>query len=791
MGRSIQYLGKILQTEEIENGYKLKMENGAGRIQYYQPNILRVQLSNGQIEDGHSYAVVQKKEAGLALSRSQGNTIKISSQVFQTEINPLNACIRFSTPDGQIISEDGMPASWVGTELCCYKVLQEDEKFLGLGEKTGPLNRRGHAYTNWNTDKFGYAVDEDPLYLTAPFYIGIHSGLVYGIFFDNTYRTTFNFGASTERFSWFSADDGELNYYFIYGESVGEIIEHYSWLTGRMPLPPKWSLGFQQCRYSYYPEQEIYQLADTFRAKDIPCDVLYLDIHYMQDYKAFTFNQERFPNPKRMIEDIRQQGFKTAVILDPGIKVEEGYEPYDSGIEQDVFVKYPDEVRYIGEVWPGESHFPDFTAPRVRNWWGSLMPFYTDLGVKGFWNDMNEPAAWGQCLPNTIGFDYEGEGAVHRQARNVYGMQMSRSTAEGLKTNLPQERPFVLTRAGYSGIQRYSAVWTGDNVSSDEHLMLGTRLINSLGLTGIPYCGNDVGGFVGEASPELYARWISVGAFQPFFRAHSVVNSRDAEPWSFGEEVEQIARNYIKLRYQLLPYFYSLFHEASITGLPINRSLAFDYPHDERTYQYEHQFMLGDNLMIAAVESNKDFVKVWLPEGFWYNFWTGELIEGNQEIIVDCPIWKLPVFAKAGAILPTREAVPHLDGDYKVLHLHLYAGAENTFLFYQDDGISYEYQEGNFQLRKIELGLDVIRIDSALGDFQSKIKNIKLHFHGIMPDHVLFEGKQIELQTEDFRFLPPVESIDTFSKNQGEEMVNKGIKTLEIPYSQNEIRIQW
>lgn len=791
MGKSVCNLGKLKEVKAVANAVALELEQGFGRIQYYHPNIARVEFSNQPLLDEHSYAVIQEPQKGLGLEIKDQKNLELHSNRFKTVIDKKNAQISFQRLDNQVINEDGMDMSWVGTEFCCYKKLQEGERFIGLGEKTGSLDRRGQAYTNWNTDKFGYAVDEDPLYLSTPFYIGIHSGLVYGIFLDNSHKSTFNFGASTERFSWFSADDGDLNYYFIYGETVGEVVEHYSWLTGRMPLPPKWSLGFQQCRYSYYPEQEIYQLADTFRAKDIPCDVLYLDIHYMQDYKAFTFDQERFPNPAKMIADIRKEGFKTAVILDPGIKVEKGYEAYDTGIKEDVFVQYPDGVRYIGEVWPGESHFPDFTAAKVRRWWGSLMPFYTDLGVKGFWNDMNEPAAWGQCLPNTIGFSYEGAGALHRQARNVYGMQMARSTAEGLQTNLPEERPFVLTRAGFCGIQRYSAVWTGDNVSSDEHLMLGTRLINSLGLTGIPFCGNDVGGFVGEASPALYARWISVGAFQPFFRAHSVVNSRDAEPWSFGEEVEQIARNYVKLRYQLLPYFYSLFHEASIDGLPVNRSLAFDYPHEAKTYEYEHQFMLGDNLLIAAVESTKDFVKVWLPAGFWYNFWTGELIEGNQEIVVDCPIWKLPVFAKAGAILPMREAVPHLDEDYEVLNLHLYAGAENSFIFYQDDGNSYEYQQGELQLRKIDLGLNSLRIDAAMGDFDSKIQKIKLYFHGVMPGMVNFEGKQHQLQTEDFRFVEAVQSIDTFSSNQGEEMINTDLKTIEIPYSTDEILIQW
>ena len=289
-----------------------------------------------------------------------------------------------------------------------------------------------------------------------------------------------------------------------------------------------------------------------------------------------------FPNPKALIEGLRAKGFHVVIIVDPGVKVEEGYEPYEDGLAQDVFVKYPDGENFTGEVWPGWCHFPDFTNPRVREWWGDKFKELVDVGIDGFWNDMNEFATWGNRLPDLMEFDHDGERSTVKRARNIYGLQMSRSTYEGTSKLLNGERPFILTRASFAGAQRYSAVWTGDNEASEDHMLLGTRIVNSLGLSGVAFCGPDVGGFAGATYGDLFARWISIGAFTPFFRAHTFVNTNYSEPWAFGEEVEEISRNYINIRYRLMPYIYSSMYEASQTGIPLNRSLAMDYAgHDE------------------------------------------------------------------------------------------------------------------------------------------------------------------------------------------------------------------
>ncbi|RYY14754.1 MAG: hypothetical protein EOO04_29725, partial [Chitinophagaceae bacterium] len=416
------------------------------------------------------------------------------------------------------------------------KKMQDDEHFVGLGEKTGNIDRKGSGFTNWNSDKYGYTIAEDPLYTTIPFYIGIHHGLNYGLFLDNTFQSDFNFGASNNRFSSFGARGGELNYYFIYHRRLADIINSYTYLTGKMPMPPLWSLGYQQNRYSYYPESEVMRIANTLREKRIPADGITLDIHYMDAYKLFTWNKDRFPDPLRMNTALNKIGFKTTVIVDPGIKVEKGAGAYERGIKDNVYLKYPDGQPYTGQVWPGWCNFPDFTSAKGRSWWHNEVKFFAESGVSGIWNDMNEIATWGQKMPDNVLFNYDGKNASHLGAHNVYGLQMARASYEGARKQF-KERPFILTRSGYSGLQRYSALWTGDNRAEEDHMIAGVRLMTSLGLSGVAFSGMDIGGFTGGATTSLYTKWIQLGAFTPYYRNHTALNSKAAEPWTFGEDV--------------------------------------------------------------------------------------------------------------------------------------------------------------------------------------------------------------------------------------------------------------
>ena len=575
-------LGQLISYKKNEQGIDIETSFGNLSIAFFDERIVQVWGHMSKRQEDFSYAVVGTP-INIEFSISDlPEKIQLTTSALKVTISKSPVRVQMTDLQDVLINEDdpGLGIQWINDQVSCYKKLQEGERFLGLGEKTGPLDKRGRGYINWNTDAYAYGTDTDPLYCTVPFYIGVHHAKTYGIFFDNSYRSVFNFGASNDRFASFSADSGEMRYYFIAGESVGEIVKSYTYLTGRTPLPPLWSLGYQQCRYSYYPDREVLRVAENFSERDLPADTIVLDIHYMDAYKIFTWDKKNFPDPKGLIDQLKKLGFHVVLMCDPGIKIEPGYETYDSGIKEDIFLKYPDGGLYSGQVWPGWCHFPDFTNPAAREWWATHFKEYVAIGAEGFWNDMNEIATWGNTLPDLIEFDLDGRKTTMREGRNLFGLMMARSTYEGTK-KLMNKRPFNLTRSGYAGIQRYAAVWTGDNVAYDAHMLAGVRLVNSMGLSGMAFTGYDIGGFVGNTDEKLFARWISIGAFSPFFRGHTMINTRDSEPWSFGEKVEEIARNYMKLRYRLMPYLYSLFFDAAKTGMHISRSLAFYFPFDE------------------------------------------------------------------------------------------------------------------------------------------------------------------------------------------------------------------
>ena len=796
-GKLTQRLGQLLSTETWSHGIIGSTDYGYFKITVMSDEIIRVHISLEDDFDRRSYAVVMNPaEVAFDVEEDDdGLTISTKKTVLRIESNPV--AFKFTTKDGKVINEDEVfGTSWSGERVTTYKKLQKGERFIGLGEKTGPLDKTGMGFENWNTDSFAYNDEQDPLYSTIPFYLGVHSGLVYGIFLDNSHKTHFNFGASNNRFSSFAADSGDMDYYFIHAETVSEIIRAYSDLTGYAEMPPLWSLGYQQCRYSYYPQEEVYSVARTFREKDIPADTIVFDIHYMDEYKIFSWDKERFPDPDKMISDVKDAGFEIVVMCDPGIKIEEGYEPYEDGVEKDVFIKYPDGEYYSGEVWPGWCHFPDFTNPKAREWWGDQLKAYTDLGIKGFWNDMNEIATWGQTLPELMEMDFDGEQSTIREGRNLFGQQMARSTYEGTKKRLGGKRPFNLTRSCYSGIQRYSALWTGDNVSDEGHMLLGVRLLNNLGLAGIPFTGYDVGGFAGNATEHMFARWIQIGAFSPFFRGHTMINSRDSEPWTYGEEVEEISRNYIKLRYKLMTYLYSSFYEAYTKAIPIVRSLAIDYPHDERTYdeKYHNQYFFGPSLLVAPIESYKDLLKVFLPgDGTYYELFTDKKYQAG-EVIAESPIQQLPVFVKESAIIPVT---PKIGNNTKELgdqmEIHIYKGdSRNTYTYYEDNGSTYDYQEGEFYTRQIEYDPDSgkIVLGQAEGGYPTKFKDLKVCLHGFTQDKVEVNGKEVALDSETYRFIQPISSFDPTGEEAAGHLKIDNLLSFEIGNDSSQLVIK-
>lgn len=790
-------LSKITNIQESNEHVILTTNNGKVKIQVYSPTIIRIQATKETTFTEISYAVVKKPSVNLfKLIKNEDNLVlKTDSCELVITSNPL----RFTLKDnsGTVLNEDesAFGTSWIGEEVTTYKKMQEDERFIGLGEKTGNLNRKGEGYTNWNTDFFAYPSNGDPLYATIPFYIGLHHQKSYGLFLDNTHKTHFNFGASNNRFSSFTAELGEMNYYLIANSTVEGIIKSYTELTGRMEMPSLWSIGFQQCRYSYYPDKEVISLAKTFREKKIPADVIYFDIHYMDQYKIFTWDNKRFPEPKKMLTELDGMGFKNVVIVDPGIKVENGYKAYEEGKSQNLFLKYPDGTNYTGQVWPGWCHFPDFTNPKTREWWGASFKGYVNDGIDGFWNDMNEPATWGQRFPDLVEANFEGKNTSHREWHNVYGMQMARSTFEGTKKLMNGKRPFILTRAAYSGIQRYSAIWTGDNRPEDDHMMAGVRLVNSLGLSGVANAGYDVGGFAGEASKELFSRWMQIGAFCPFFRSHKMIDAKDSEPWSYGEKVEEIVRNYISFRYKVMPYLYSTFYEATQNGMPVSRSLAINYTNDPLIYdwKYQNQYLFGQSILVAPVVSYKEINKVYLPEGEWYDLNTEKMYKGKQELYVETPMETLPVYIKGGAIIPMQSVVQSAkEMPFDTMYLHVYNGtANNTFTYYEDAGDGYEYSSGKYYKRNIIFNASSreITLTDVDGNYISKFKNIKLMLHGFNNPTFKVNESSVKSTNEIIEMIPGVSQFDPIGKSiEGKKST---VSSLNIKNTSTKILVSW
>jgi len=801
MNRLYASLGDVQNWHHSGHKVVLHLADAEVSIVRYTDSVIRVLMRHHDNDSPElPYAVCEQPDgAGFTSVNEADATLRLSTSAVNIAVNLRPCRIAWHAPDGGLLAADdqGLGMGRMGDTVLMHRAIHEGERFIGLGEKTGPIDRRGQAFTHWNTDHFGYPEQADPIYLSTPFFMSVMGGRVSGLFLNNSHRSTFNFGASNDRCAIIQAEGGLLDQFFIAGADPSSIISSYTWLTGRQPLPPKWSLGYQQCRYSYYPEAEVMTLAKTFRDKQIPADVIYLDIHHMKDYKVFTFDEDRFPDVWAMNDRLRQMGFRTVVIADPGIKREQGYAAFDSGTKEDVFVKWPDGAPWAGQVWPGWSHFPDFTKEKAREWWADQVSFYTQRGVSGIWNDMNEPASWGQCSPDSVEFDWDGSRTTHREAHNVYGMLMAGASRQGAEDSMDGERPFILTRAGFSGIQRHAAVWTGDNVSTDAHMLAGVRLVSNMGMAGIAFAGYDVGGFVGEATPELFARWVSIGAFSPLFRGHTMIGTRDSEPWSFGETTEAVARNYIGLRYRLLPTIYTAMWQATCTGMPLVRSLAMLWPHDSMVYRptYQDQYMFGDVLMVCPVESTRQLTRVYLPSGIWHDLHTDESYMGPAEVVVDCPIHRLPLFVKQGAPLLCQSAVQHTGQPHSgVLHIHVWFGAVGTARLYEDDGTTNACESGAFSVREVGYNCpdNLLTISAADGGYRSDFNRAKVVWHGfrdraVQTVHVA--GTTVQAKAATHRWTEPLPEFDPLGSAASDLAQN--VFEVEFDLGAEEVILKW
>ena len=719
-------------------------------VKLFSDKIIRFRYApHGKFQKDFSYAIVeslQPKSVNLSVYEDRLK-FDIMTEYLVLQISKKNLHVTVLDRQYTIINEDELGFHWQhyikkgGKINYCSKKIQDGETFYGLGDKPTELNLRGKRFENYGADTYGFKKDQDPIYKNIPFFMGLHHDIGYGIFFDNTFRTIFDFGKEQFDVNSFWARGGEMNYYFIYGPELMNVMEQYSWLTGTPELPPMWALGYHQCKWSYTPEKQVREITNEFRERKIPCDVIYLDIDYMDGFRCFTWDKKTFPKPSKLLGDLAEKGFKTVVIIDPGIKIDPDYWVYQEGVKNDYFCKRADGELMEGDVWPGTCHFPDYTNPDVRRWWAGLFEELIRQGVRGVWNDMNEPAVFEiGTFPEDVRHNYEGHPCSHRKAHNIYGMQMARSTFEGVKKFLYPNRPFVITRSCYAGSQRHSSVWTGDNIASWEHMWIANIQVQRLGMSGMAFAGSDIGGFIGNPDGELYVRWLQMAAFHPFCRTHSAGNDVGAEPqepWSFGSKYEFIARKYIQLRYQLLPYIYTSFWQLSQYGIPVVRPLVMTDQKDMESLYRTDQYMFGDRIMVCPVNlPGADTRLVYLPKGKWFNFWNDEQEQGGKEIEADAPIDKMPLYIKEGSVIPHYPKMQYVDEfpvEELILHIYYTKSLQVSHL-YEDAGDYYGYRNGQFNLKKFVVThrRGVLKIfQTVSGNFEPTYAHYKIVIHGL------------------------------------------------------------
>jgi alpha-glucosidase len=562
----------------------------------------------------------------------------------------------------------------------------------GTGEVAGTLLRNDTSINLWNTDNFAYKPGAPQLYQSHPWVLGVRpDGSAFGFLADSTWRAALSLHSSIE----FTSDGPAFPLILIDRPSPQAVLQTLAQLIGTTPLPPRWALGYQQSRWSYTSQDRVKQVALEFRSRNIPCDVIWMDIDYMDGYRDFTFNPKTFPDPKALNDFLHQNDFHSVWMIDPGIKAQPGYSVYDSGTARKVWVKTAAGTVYRGDVWPGDCTFPDFTSPDVRAWWGGLYKDFLATGIDGVWNDMNEPAV--QNSPTkTMPLDNQHRGGgelppgPHLQYHNVYGMLQARATREAIQALRPGQRPFVLTRANFLGGQRYAATWTGDNISSTEHMKLATPMTLNLGLSGQAFVGPDLGGFAENATPDLWANWVAVGAFYPFARGHAAMGTNDKEPWAFGPETESAARLALQRRYRLLPYLYTQFYNASLTGLPVMQPVFFADPKDPALRAEQQAFLFGSDLLIVP----KWAADPHLPEGPWRS------VSLMGENAATDP-YQADIRIRPGAIVPIGKPVQSTmqnSLDPLTLLISLDSNGQAQGSLYEDAGDGYAYQQGDFLL---------------------------------------------------------------------------------------------
>lgn len=781
-------LGSVTALERIERGLLLTVGEEQFRAEVIRADVLRLKVSrNGRFDEAPTFATAFDLPPAVPFEvHETADGITLETAELKLVVGKAPFRLAAYRSDGSAVFEDAVGADGkaigylhLNDSFVLTRRIARHDAIYGLGEKTGRFNRRGRNFVLWNTDVLqrgvlaqarlteaedlpGTSTAFDPYYTSIPFFYHARSSALSsalsGSFIDNGYKANFEFEArDTYRVEFHG---GQYTEYVFAGPSMKRVLEAYTFVTGRISPPPLWALGHHQCRWHDYTADDVLGIGKQYRDRKIPCDVLWLDIEYMNQYRVFTWNSEKFPDVPSMLARAKEAKLRVITIVDPGVKFDPGYPVFDEGRAKNLFCKTEAGNIYVGQVWPGRTAFPDFSKAETRSWWGELNAKHIGSGIAGIWNDMNEPAT-GEVEPFSMRFDRDGENHPHERFHNQYGLLMAMGTHQGLLKAEPQLRTFILSRAGFSGIQRYAAQWLGDNCADWSHLAMSVPMTAGMGVSGQAFIGGDIPGFTSSPSAELAARWTQYGALTPFCRYHSERGEPDKYPWSFGPGTEKLTRQAIELRYRLLPYIYSAFVQSSETGAPVQRPFVFEFQHDRQACETDDAYLFGDALLVAPVmEAGGTARHVYLPPGSWLDFYTGERHEGSQIITALAPADRIPLFARGGYVVPMYETAPPSTMDYypELLELQVIVPAEDGethSMLQEDDGLTFALASGAFlrtDFSVVRRGDRVTVSASSSGNSFPELKRSRLRFvlRGCTSDRVLLDGREIALENSRF-----------------------------------------
>ena len=776
-------LGDVVFVEKTADGALLGVGEEKFRVDVLRPDLLRLKISQaGTFDENPTFAACFQVSGAPPFRLIEDEaSITIDTGRVRLLISRRPFGLSAYRSDGSVIFEDQRDEAGGGGYLrlndsfIVTRRITPHDSIYGLGEKTGHFDRRGRKFILWNTDVLapnvlqrnhlhevdttltGKSTRFDPYYTSIPFFYHCRADAdgakMAGFFIDNGYKASVDF-EKRNTYS-FSFSGGQYTEYVFAGPSMSDILAAYTFVTGRMAAPPIWALGHHQCRFHDYTDEGILDIGRAYRERKIPCDVLWLDIGYMNGFRVFTWDSDKFPDVPAMIAQMKADKLRLVTIIDPGVKAESGYSVFDEGRAKNLFCKTEAGQLYVGQVWPGRTVFPDFVRPDVRAWWAELNRRHVESGVAGIWIDMNEPAT-GDVEPFAMRFDRDASNHAHERYHNQYALLMAMSTHRGVSAANPGLRCFILSRAGFAGIQRYAAQWLGDNVSDWDHLRMSIPMAMAMGISGQPFIGADIPGFSAKPTPELAARWMQYGAMTPFCRCHNEAGERDQYPWSFGPGVEKRSRAALELRYRLLPYIYSAFMRSSETGDPIQRPLVYDFQHDRHARETDDAYLFGDALLVAPVLAPGQTARhVYLPQGTWVDWYTGERHAGGQFITAAAPLDRIPLFARGGRIIPAYATAPSSTMDHypELLELHFIVPDEDGEFFsqlHEDDGITSGFQSGAFRRTTFCLTRqkDRVRVSARVaghGFPEFRRRALRLVFHGCSVDRLELQGGEIRV----------------------------------------------